>query len=67
MGGVSWMMPFSAGLYALAVQVDPNLTLDQFWKLAFSTAEPLEVMHAGTTYKIGKLINPPALIAALPV
>jgi membrane protease YdiL (CAAX protease family) len=67
MGGVSWMMPFSAGLYALAVQVDPSLTLDQFWELAFSTAEPLEVMHKGTTYKIGKLINPPALIAALPV
>jgi membrane protease YdiL (CAAX protease family) len=66
-GGLSWMMPFSAGLFALSLQVDPDLTLDQFWELAFQTAEPLEVFHDGTMYKIGKLVDPQALIAELPL
>ncbi len=64
-GGVSWIMPFSAGLYALALQVDPGLTLDRFWELAFQTAIPLEVSHDGTMYKIGKLVDPRGLIKAL--
>ena len=64
-GGLSWLMPYSAGLYALAAQVDPSITLNRFWELAFQTAQPIQVSHEGTIYHIGKMINPEALIAAL--
>jgi membrane protease YdiL (CAAX protease family) len=57
-GGLSWMMPYAAGLYALALQIDPALTPARFWQIAFATATPLEVDRGGTMRKIGKLVNP---------
>jgi hypothetical protein len=65
MGGLSWMMPYAAGLYALAVQVDPSITPDRFWTSAEQTARPIRVQHNGKTYYPGKMIDPVALIKAL--
>jgi hypothetical protein len=64
-GGLSWMMPFSAGVFALAIQVNPDIKLSRFWELAFQTADPIQSSPDGTLLQIGKLIDPPALIAAL--
>jgi hypothetical protein len=30
-GGMSWAVPYIAGVYALAVQVDPAITPERFW------------------------------------
>jgi membrane protease YdiL (CAAX protease family) len=62
-GGLSWMMPYAAGLYALALQADPALTPERFWQIAFDTAVPLEVDRNGTPRRIGKLVNPQGIIA----
>jgi len=37
-GGVSWTVPYVAGLYALACQVNPDITPDVFWEEAFNTS-----------------------------
>jgi hypothetical protein len=36
-GGWSWVAPYLAGLYALACQVDPDITPELFWKKALET------------------------------
>ena len=64
-GGISWAEPYLAGTYALACQVDPKITPDQFWKLAIDTGSLIEVLHNGTQVKIGPIINPSGLIKAL--
>jgi hypothetical protein len=42
-GGHSWVPPYLAGLYALACQVEPNLTPERFWAAALETGTPLSV------------------------
>lgn len=64
-GGWSWTIPYIAGMYALAAQVDPNITPDRFWSLALETGRTLEILHAGQRYTLGKIADPQALIAAL--
>ena len=58
-GGLSWSVPYVAGLYALACQVKPDITPGLFWHEALKTSDPLlnkeEVV-------IGKIINPVKLI-----
>lgn len=39
-GGMSWAVPYAAGLYALGAQVYPDLTPELFWKLLKETAVP---------------------------
>jgi len=36
-GGWSWVAPYLAGLYALACQVKPDVTPEQFWQKALET------------------------------
>jgi len=36
-GGWSWVAPYLAGLYALACQVDPDITPELFWETALAT------------------------------
>ena len=36
-GGWSWVAPYLAGLYALACQVNPDLTPELFWETALAT------------------------------
>lgn len=43
-GGMSWAVPYVAGLYALACQVHPEVTPQQFWAKALETGDVVEVM-----------------------
>jgi len=41
-GGISWAVPYLAGLYALACQVKPDVTPEKFWAAALATGNALE-------------------------
>lgn len=60
-GGWSWAIPYIAGTYALAAQVDPNVTPDRFWALAMKTGRTIERKEG----KLGPILDPVELIAAL--
>ncbi|MBN2006912.1 MAG: CPBP family intramembrane metalloprotease [Anaerolineae bacterium] len=64
-GGLSWSIPYIAGMYALAAQVDPTITPDRFWSLALETGRTIEIEHEGQSYALGKIADPQALIMAL--
>ncbi|MBP1659768.1 MAG: hypothetical protein H6P95_960, partial [Candidatus Aminicenantes bacterium] len=64
-GGWSSIMPYIAGLYALACQVDPDITPEAFWKVALATGDPVPAKSDARTYG-AKRVNPSRLIAALP-
>ena len=64
-GGWSWAIPYLAGLYALAVQVDPQMTPERFWSLALETGREIEVEHEGRRRMLGPIADPVALIAAV--
>lgn len=65
-GGLSWGVPYAAGVYALAWQVYPNLTPELFWHTARETAQSVRVKSpAGKEYSAGRLIQPARLIARL--
>ncbi|OGG39761.1 hypothetical protein A2118_01810 [Candidatus Kaiserbacteria bacterium GWA2_50_9] len=53
-GGWSWAIPYFAGVFALALQVNPNLTNDEFLKIVKETA--------GRNKKGIKVINPVGII-----
>jgi hypothetical protein len=55
-GGVSWAIPYIAGMYALAAQVDPKITPERFWALAMKT---------GRTGSLGPILDPAHLVEAL--
>ena len=42
-GGLSWAIPWVAGLYALACQVRPDVTPELFWRTALATGDSLEL------------------------
>jgi len=42
LGGTSWTVPYLAGLYALACQVRPEITPEEFWAAALATGDALE-------------------------
>ena len=63
-GGWSSIMPYIAGLYALACQVKPDITPEAFWTAALDTGDPIAVVGDKKTY-CGKRVNPARLIAAL--
>ncbi|MBN1312947.1 MAG: CPBP family intramembrane metalloprotease [Anaerolineae bacterium] len=64
-GGMSWAVPYLAGVYALSAQVDPAITPNRFWTLAHDTGRTIEVEHDGKIFSLGKIVDPAALIAAL--
>ncbi len=64
-GGWSWSIPYIAGVYALACQVDPEITPGRFWESAMQTARTVQVTHEGRVYSLGPILDPVALIAAL--
>jgi len=64
-GGVSWSIPYITGLYALAAQVDPEITLELFWSLAMETGRTIELKHDGETIQLGPIVDPVALIGKL--
>ncbi len=65
LGGMSWTAPYLAGIYALACQVDPQITPAKFWSTALETGRTIQIQHEGKAFSFGKIIDPPALIEAL--
>jgi len=64
-GGWSWAIPYIAGVYALAAQVDAAITPQRFWDAAMKTGRKVRANRDGKTYELGPIINPPVLIDAL--
>jgi subtilisin family serine protease len=64
-GGMSWTVPYLAGMYALAAQVKPDITPDIFWDTALKTGKTIQIQQDGKEYKFGVIPDPQALIAAL--
>ena len=64
-GGWSWSIPYIAGVYALAAQVEPTITPERFWSLALATGRTIELKHEGQTIPLGPILNPVALIEKL--
>ncbi len=65
MGGMSWSVPYIAGVYALAVQADPAITPERFWALAVRTGRTIEVKRNGERRPLGPIIDPVRLIQAI--
>lgn len=63
-GGWSWTMPYIAGVYALACQVKPDITPEEFWENALATGDRSPIEKENERY-IGKIINPEKLISSL--
>ena len=61
-GGWSWSIPYLAGMYALAVQVKPEITPEEFWKTALRTGRTIQIIHDGREYELGVILDPQSLI-----
>ena len=59
-GGMSWSTPWLAGMYVLAKQADPDITPENFWKIALVQSDECKNNDTGTT--VGRIINPQRLI-----
>ncbi|MHC5215162.1 S8 family serine peptidase [Enterococcus sp. LJL128] len=66
-GGLSWTIPYLAGVYALACQVNPAITPELFLETAVETADSLIVDNNGASFQIKYLLNPTKLIEKLKV
>lgn len=64
-GGWSWVVPYLAGVYALACQVKPDITPDLFWNLAVKTGSTITVAKAGTATQFRTILAPAKLIDEL--
>lgn len=58
-GGMSWAVPYTAGLYALCCQVNPDITPNEFNNAINKTATIIHLDDSSDKYKI---LNPEALI-----
>lgn len=63
-GGWSFTMPYIAGVYALACQVKPDISPEEFWSLALETGESRSIELPDKNYD-GKIINPLKLINSI--
>jgi hypothetical protein len=66
-GGWSWSIPYLAGMYALAAQVKPEITAEEFWGTALNTGRTVRIQHEGKEYDLGVILDPQALIEAIKV
>lgn len=64
-GGISWSIPYVAGLYALSCQVDPDITPDEFWKVALTTGTTIDLEYNGKKLRLGKIVDPVKLMESL--
>lgn len=64
-GGWSWSIPYIAGVYALACQVDPEITPEVFWNIAAETGKTITIEKDNKNHELGKIIDPVELINAL--
>lgn len=70
--GASWAVPYAAGLYALARQVDPDLSFEAFAQIAQETATEVTTAYDGKVQGIGvpgeitiQVVNPAGILTAL--
>lgn len=49
-GGLSWSVPYLAGLYALCCQVKPDITPEQFLTEIIATGDTFPIVKDGQTY-----------------
>ncbi len=63
--GLSWSVPYLVGVYALALQVEPDLTPDRFFRVASETGFTVNLSHDGRTYTLGPIVNPAGIVQAL--
>jgi hypothetical protein len=61
-GGWSWVVPYLAGMYALAAQVNPAITPAEFWQAGMKTGQTIELEHGGKKYSFGPVLDPVSLI-----
>jgi hypothetical protein len=61
-GGWSWSIPYLAGMYALAAQVKPDITPEEFWEVALKMGKTIPIEHDGKEYQFGVILDPQALI-----
>ncbi len=66
-GGMSWAVPYVAGLYALACQAQPGITFELFVQALQETSRPATLERDGKTYSFGKTIDPAAMIERVSV
>jgi len=64
-GGLSWSAPWLAGMYALCVQVKPDITPEEFIEKAFETGRQTTIIHDEKEYTLGTIIDPVRLIESL--
>lgn len=65
-GGMSWVVPYAAGLYALACQVKPEITYEEFLAAAHATANPVSIRsEEGREYPCGRAVDLVALLSGL--
>jgi hypothetical protein len=64
-GGLSWSVPYLAGLYALACQVKPDVTAEEFLTAASRTGDRLELPGGWRLNVPVVIVNPPRLIGSL--
>ena len=64
-GGWSWSIPYIAGIYALAAQVEPKITPERFWALALKTGRTIKLRHDAKEISFGPILDPAALIDAI--
>ena len=55
---MSWTVPYVAGLYALACQVNPDITPEVFWEQALNTGDV-------NKQNLGKIVNPEKLLESI--
>jgi membrane protease YdiL (CAAX protease family) len=63
-GGLSWSIPYIAGVYALAAQVNPGITPQTFWDLAIRTGRTNMLRRGSEAIPFGPIIDPQAIIRA---
>jgi hypothetical protein len=64
-GGASWTAPYLAGLYALACQVKPEVTAEEFLAVASRTGDRLELPALEKQGIPTRIVNPLRLIETL--
>ena len=60
-----WTVPWVAGMYALACQVKPDVTPEEFWKAARATGRKTNIGIDGKPREFGLIVDPAALIQSL--
>lgn len=64
-GGWSWSIPYIAGVYALAAQVEPNITPERFWALAMKTGRTIELENKERKIAFGPILDSAKIIEKL--